>query len=434
MVSQLLPLQPPVSPSKQTRPSRTPAPPLPQKLPGFIQGINSDLHLNANVGGPGIGGFPSYASSLRGGLESQFRPSSTLNSGPQRFPFPMGNPLWNMQGEGDPLPNHLMGLKGTTGYPGGKGKFPAASFDADMGKEQGHHIKDCPELKPTEANVDNEPPITNEGFQPVPRRNTSRGGKFSRQGKFHLSSLLENVFDPFSSDKKDMDDHFQDVPLGKAEDPHKSDRRFILDTIITLRETFEYAEDVDMQYVFFKIDFDKAYDRIEWDFILQSLHDIGFGKLFVKYIHVLFGNALAQIAINGELTDKIVLLRCIRQGCPVAPLLFSICSDSLGWLVKDAMTQGIDIPGTDNPLCLQQFADDTNAVMSNDDQSINQFWICLKVFCSASGSSINHTKTGYRLSSGTVPTVVTDAGCKRIEEGHIFRLLGIPMGFKVFFR
>lgn len=43
--------------------------------------------------------------------------------------------------------------------------------------------------------------------------------------------------------------------------------RFIFYAIITFWEAMEHAQDSAQDFVFFKIDFDKAYDRIEWDFI-----------------------------------------------------------------------------------------------------------------------------------------------------------------------
>ncbi|MCO5548935.1 hypothetical protein L7F22_002399 [Adiantum nelumboides] len=103
--------------------------------------------------------------------------------------------------------------------------------------------------------------------------------------------------------------------------------RFMLDAIITFWESFEYAKESEQHFMFFKIDFDKAYDRIEWDFIFRSLHDI-VGKQFIKFILVLFGNALAKVAVNGELTGCISLKRSIRQGCPIAPSLFVIDSNA----------------------------------------------------------------------------------------------------------
>lgn len=42
-------------------------------------------------------------------------------------------------------------------------------------------------------------------------------------------------------------------------------------------------------------------------------------------------------------------------------------------------------------MCVQLFADDTNALVANKDPSLREFWHCLKLFCSASGLQIDHT-------------------------------------------
>ncbi|MCO5548209.1 hypothetical protein L7F22_001666 [Adiantum nelumboides] len=142
-----------------------------------------------------------------------------------------------------------------------------------------------------------------------------------------------------------------------------------------------------------------------------------------------------MVALNGHLTPSIILKRSIRQGCPLAPLLFVIVADALGWLVQDSLNQGLikGLPIFGNPkdLCLQQFADDTNAIIQNNPTSVDAFVNCLDVFCSASGSVINPHKTGVWSSSNSIPPSVTRAGCKPIPSGSIFRLLGIPMGFDV---
>ena len=125
------------------------------------------------------------------------------------------------------------------------------------------------------------------------------------------------------------------------------------------------AMDNNIELIFFKIDFDKAYDRVEWDFILQSLHDMGMGRNFIKSVHCLLAKAKTYVALNGTLSPAIYLKRSIRQGCPFAPLLFVIIADALGWLVQDAISKnlirGIQLPRKDQDLCLQQLVDDTNA-------------------------------------------------------------------------
>lgn len=106
-------------------------------------------------------------------------------------------------------------------------------------------------------------------------------------------------------------------------------------------EGMEYIDEQDLDIVFLKIDFDQAYDRLEWELILQPLHDIGFGKSFIHYVHCLFDNARTTVALNGKLSSPpIILKRSIRQGCPLAPLLFVIVADALGWLVKHRMEAG----------------------------------------------------------------------------------------------
>ena len=40
-----------------------------------------------------------------------------------------------------------------------------------------------------------------------------------------------------------------------------------------------------------KIDFKKAYDKVEWDFILMTLRALGFGERFVQIVQTLFVDA-----------------------------------------------------------------------------------------------------------------------------------------------
>ena len=110
-----------------------------------------------------------------------------------------------------------------------------------------------------------------------------------------------------------------------------------------------------------------------------------------------------------------------------------IAADALGWLVQDkldkGLIKGIPVDGFNSDLCLEQFANDTNALLLNDDKSVIEFWDCLNVFCLASGSVINHSKTGCWSSNGNIPNTVSQSGCNVILNGQVFRLLGIPMGF-----
>ena len=157
--------------------------------------------------------------------------------------------------------------------------------------------------------------------------------------------------------------------------------RYILDAIISLWEGIEHAKDTKQDYYFFKIDFDKAYDKIEWDFIISSLRSMGLRGNFIRYIQTLFGHARTRVSVNGDLTPTFDIHRSIRQGCPLAPLLYAIASDGLSCLVANrVMTgdiQGISLPDN-SQLCMQLFADNTSALIKNDERSLRAFgnaWI-----------------------------------------------------------
>ena len=107
-------------------------------------------------------------------------------------------------------------------------------------------------------------------------------------------------------------------------------------------------------------------------------------------VKILLGNASTQVSVNGELTNSFLLSRSIRQGCPLAPLLYAFAIDGLNWVV-------LVILGNGEQVCIEMFADDTSIVVENDDRSIAQFWECIQIYCQASRSLINHSKTGMRV-------------------------------------
>lgn len=193
---------------------------------------------------------------------------------------------------------------------------------------------------------------------------------------------------------------------------HKEQKGFIkgrqlLEAILALWEGMEHAEDSKHDIIFLKIDFEKAYDRLEWSFIFQALSNMGFGPKFSKYIQTLFENARARVSVNGKLSKPFSLCKSIRQGCPIAPLLFAIAVDGLNCLIhqkiQEGAIKGLSLPNQREQMCLQQFADDTNALVLNKDASLTCFWKCLDTFCLASGSKINHNKTGYRTGKKPPP-------------------------------
>ena len=62
--------------------------------------------------------------------------------------------------------------------------------------------------------------------------------------------------------------------------------RFILDNILHIHESIQWAKELHQVITFLKLDFTKAYDRVYWTFIFQVMGQLGMVKLFHQHDHI----------------------------------------------------------------------------------------------------------------------------------------------------
>ena len=77
------------------------------------------------------------------------------------------------------------------------------------------------------------------------------------------------------------------------------------------------------------IDFEKAFDTVEWDFLFESLKSFNFGQTFRAWIKLLYTNISSCTINNGYFSRNFTLGRGIRQGCPLSALLFILVAEIL---------------------------------------------------------------------------------------------------------
>lgn len=167
--------------------------------------------------------------------------------------------------------------------------------------------------------------------------------------------------------------------------------RFIGQNSRLINDIFEYCEEYCVPGAIICIDFEKAFDTLEWNFMHETLNHFNFGRTFLKWIKILYSNPTIIVKNNGWLSECIRMERGIRQGCPVSALLFILSIE----IMSNRIRNNSQITGfTYNTIehKLSQYADDTTLLLSKID-AIKESFYEINTFCNHSGLKINLSKT-----------------------------------------
>ena len=82
------------------------------------------------------------------------------------------------------------------------------------------------------------------------------------------------------------------------------------------------------------LDFEKAFDSIEWDFIQKCLESFNFGPNLRQWINVFYKDIDSCVINNGVASQHFYLERGVRQGCPLSGILFVIAMELLAQRIR----------------------------------------------------------------------------------------------------
>lgn len=185
---------------------------------------------------------------------------------------------------------------------------------------------------------------------------------------------------------------------------------------------------------FLKIDFEKAYDRLEWRFLEECLKVMGFGMIFRGWVRGLLQNATTRVRVNGEVSGSFPISRSVREGCPLAPLLFALATEPLIRSLYQAQQEGV-VSGVrigNSHLVIKMFADDTVLFLEASENKVKTAWELLEGYFNGSGQSINKHKTkAIWLSYRQQPEWTYQWGWEWVPTHMILGYLGCPTGFGV---
>ena len=138
------------------------------------------------------------------------------------------------------------------------------------------------------------------------------------------------------------------------------------------------------------IDFQKAFDSFEWNYLLNCLEHFNFGPDFIRWVTTFYKNIQSCVINNGITSDFFTLQRGARQGDPLSPYLFVIATEVLAIAVRqNKEIKGIRIGKEETKLL--QYADDTTAVLS-DINSARALFKLLDDFQKLSGLRVSPTQ------------------------------------------
>ena len=100
--------------------------------------------------------------------------------------------------------------------------------------------------------------------------------------------------------------------------------RLSLTNVRRLLNIIQYSSQTNHTGLAVSLDVEKAFDRVEWEYLFNALGRFGLGGDFLKWIKILHNSPQACIVTNGTRSSPFTLCRGTRQGCPLSPLLFAL--------------------------------------------------------------------------------------------------------------
>jgi len=210
--------------------------------------------------------------------------------------------------------------------------------------------------------------------------------------------------------------------------------RQILDGILIANEMVDEARKSKKELMMLKVDFEKAFDSVDWGYLDTIMYKMGFPVLGRKWIKECVTTATASVLVNGSPTNEFPLHRGLRQGDPLSPFLFLLAAEGLNVMMTSVVDNNLFTRygiGTSNEVAVShlQFADDTLLLGANSWANVRALRAVLSLFAYMSGLNVNFNKSilvGVNIADSWLNEAASILNCKfgKIQ----FLYLGLSIG------
>ncbi|GJY58836.1 RNA-directed DNA polymerase, eukaryota [Tanacetum coccineum] len=208
--------------------------------------------------------------------------------------------------------------------------------------------------------------------------------------------------------------------------------RQILDGPFILNELISWCKSHKSKAMIFKVDFEKAFDSVRWDYLDGILSNFGFGPKWRGWIQGYLSSAMGSILVNGSPTSEFQFHKGLKQGDPLSPFLFILVMESLHLSFNNILNAGL-FKGVciNDSLTLSHlfYVDDAIFLGKCDRANVVTIVHMLKCFFMASALQINIHKSklmGIGVSQKEVKAADSIIGCSTFS--NPFTYLGVKVG------
>ena len=198
--------------------------------------------------------------------------------------------------------------------------------------------------------------------------------------------------------------------------------RTIIECNNMIRDMLFYLNQKNVTGAILNLDWEKAFDRVDWTFLSRVLERMGFPVSIINWFMILHSNIESMCMINGTLTKSFKIERGVRQGCPLSMLAFVIFQEPLYRVLhKHINIIPPQVPG--QKFKNLGYADDTTIFVMNE-QSLCESFKVIQKFENASNSKLNVKKTKIYSFGEWQGRLVWPIKDIKVEVEH-FKALGI---------
>ena len=168
----------------------------------------------------------------------------------------------------------------------------------------------------------------------------------------------------------------------------------IFSNLHLVRDALDFIDKTNDPAILLTLDQEKAFDRVDHEFMLRVLHKFGFGPSFCHWVEIFYAHAFSRVLVNGVLSCPVYLHRGVRQGCPLSPLLYVLVSEVLSTQIRNCKDiEGFLLPGAGGlQFKISQYVDDATSILKSESSLCNMLCVVHK-FELGSGTKSNTSKS-----------------------------------------